>query len=240
MKTKKQCLLKYIIYTMLFNRRKKHLYKQKISMFENNNIVIPKDNIKNTNIDINGKNNNIIIKDSVKGLVNICVFGDNNTVYIDDCVFAGKLSIEVGQNHKNFGPVHDCEVKIGKNTTIESAKLVIKNSGAKISIGKNCMFAFNITLYHTDSHPVFDLDSHKIINKVKHMIIGDHVWIGANTTILKNTQIANDCIVGWASVVSGKFDKEHCAIAGNPGKIVKTNITWDSNGSKGYVQNEQN
>lgn len=30
----------------------------------------------------------------------------------------------------------------------------------------------------------------------------------------------------------------NCAIAGNPAKIIKENIAWDSNGSQGYIQNE--
>ena len=238
MNTKKQCLLKYVFYAASFNRRQMRCYKQKIDMFENNDIIIPQNNIKNININVIGKNNKICIKNNVKGNINIYVFGDNNTVCIDENVWGGNLNIEIGQNHHNFGPVHDCNVKIGKNTKIESAKFVIKNSNAKINIGHDCMFAFDITLYHTDSHPVFDLDTHKIINKVKQMNIGNHVWIGANVTILKNTQIADDCIIGWGSVVSGSFAQEHCVIAGNPGKVVRTNITWDSDGTKGYISNE--
>ena len=101
------------------------------------------------------------------------------------------------------------------------------------------MFAFNIALYHTDSYPIFDLKTNNIINKVKTMSIGNHVWIGAHVSILKNTIIPNDCIIGWGSVVSGKFIQTNCIIAGNPAKIVKTGITWDANGSKGYVQNEK-
>ena len=238
MKSQRQCLLKYILYMALFNRRKSQEYKQKIQMFKDNTLVFPREKLKRINLNVVGKNNTVVIKDTVNAAINISVFGDNNSVYIDDNVYAGWLDMVVGQNHMNFGPVHDCDVRIGKNTSFESTNIVIKNSKAKIHIGKNCMFAFNVTLYHTDSHPIFDLDTGKIINKVKTMRIGDHVWVGANATILKNTQIPNDCIVGWGAVVSGKFDVEHSVITGNPGKVVKTNITWDSNGSKGYVQNE--
>ena len=37
--------------------------------------------------------------------------------------------------------------------------------------------------------------------------------------------------------VSGKHLTPHCAIAGNPAKKVKAGITWNPNGSNGYVQN---
>ena len=101
------------------------------------------------------------------------------------------------------------------------------------------MFSYGITVYNTDSHPIIDAESGNIINKVKTLKIGDHVWVGANATILKNTTIADDCIIGWGSVVSSKYGQPTSGsiIAGNPAKIVKTGVTWDSNGSGGYIQN---
>ena len=99
-------------------------------------------------------------------------------------------------------------------------------------------FSFNVNIYHTDAHPILDAKTNKIINKVKSCTIGNHVWLSANSTILKNAFIEHDCIVGWGSVVSGKFSDPFCAIASNPARVVKSGITWDSNGSKGYVQNE--
>ena len=239
MNLRTQYLLKSILYAILLNRHKMMAYKQKYHMFDNNTIIVPNGARKTLNISVIGKNNKIIIPDSVGGSIAISVFGDNNNICFGDNIYAGTLDIVIGQNHANFGPVHDCNIQIGDGCSFESTQIVIKNSFAKISIGKNCMFAFNITLYHTDSHPIFDLDSGKIINKVKEMNIGDHVWIGANATILKNTFIADDCIVGWGGVVTGRFPEEHAVLAGNPAKIVKNNITWDYNGSKGYVQNER-
>ncbi len=94
------------------------------------------------------------------------------------------------------------------------------------------MIAEDVTFYGTDGHPIFDLDTGEIINKVKELNIGNHCWIGRKATILKNSIIADDCIVGYGSVVAGKFLDKHCAIA------VKKNITWDSCSNNGYVQNE--
>ena len=76
------------------------------------------------------------------------------------------------------------------------------------------MLASNITIFNTDAHPVFNKDTREIINKVNGVEIGRHCWLGTNSTILKNTQIADDCIVGWGSVVSGKHLTPNCAIAG--------------------------
>ncbi len=240
MSKQKQFFYKYLLYTLLCNHKKRDKYKQKFEMFKNNTLDISEDTLNRVDIRINGKNNKITIKDSANIYAKIIIFGNNNTIYIDDRVSSTEnLIIAIGQEHFNFGPVYNCSVKIGKDTSFESAVLTIKNSNSSINIGEKCMFAFNVALYHTDSHPIFDLKTNNIINKVKTMSIGNHVWIGAHVSILKNTIIPNDCIIGWGSVVSGKFIQTNCIIAGNSAKIVKTGITWDANGSKGYVQNEK-
>lgn len=59
------------------------------------------------------------------------------------------------------------------------------------------MFAYGIMLFNTDAHPIYDMEHKNIINKVGDMKIGDHCWIGANSTILKNVEFWHDTIVGW-------------------------------------------
>lgn len=103
------------------------------------------------------------------------------------------------------------------------------------------MFAYGITLFNTDAHPIYDVESHKLINYVDRMEIGEHVWVGANASILKNSKIADDNIIGWGAVVSGVFPDKHSAIAGNPARVVKKGgITWDPNGSADYIPNKKN
>ena len=36
--------------------------------------------------------------------------------------------------------------------------------------------------------------------------IGNHVWIGANSTILRGTKIGDHCVIGAGSIVSGTFE----------------------------------
>jgi len=56
--------------------------------------------------------------------------------------------------------------------------------------------------------------------------IGNKVWIGCSTTILKGTTIADGCIVGSNSFVNKVFNHTNCLIAGNPARIVKENVHW--------------
>ena len=55
--------------------------------------------------------------------------------------------------------------------------------------------------------------------------IGNHVWIGANVTILKGVSIGDGSIVAAGSVVT-KSIPEACLAAGVPAKVIKENVQW--------------
>lgn len=214
--------------------------------YADNRVCICEEALPYVKCHITGKNNIININKispSSKGIIEIWLRGNDNSIFIDEglCVNS-KLIITLGRIHKNFGPITNTKVAIGKNNGIGSLTIVTYNSASEISIGDGCMFAFNTLLYHTDGHPIIDKETNKIINKVKDTRIGNHVWIGGNVTILKNTVIPDDCICGLGSVVSGNYEKKGTGktgyvIAGNPAKIIKENITWTFNGSGEYVDN---
>lgn len=50
--------------------------------------------------------------------------------------------------------------------------------------------------------------------------LGNDVWIGANSTVLKGVEIGNRTIVAAGSVVTKSFPSD-VLVAGNPAKIVK-------------------
>lgn len=56
----------------------------------------------------------------------------------------------------------------------------------------------------------------QVFGKIK---IGNNVFIGINCTILYNTSIGDNCIVGVGSVVRGEFP-DNSVIIGNPAKVV--------------------
>lgn len=52
------------------------------------------------------------------------------------------------------------------------------------------------------------------------VVIGNNVWIGDKVSILPNSHIGNNVIIGSNAVVTGDFP-DNCVIAGIPAKIVK-------------------
>lgn len=228
----------------IFSRNKKKLYwRQRLLNVQKKGgtvvdetgkeIVIP-----GTKIFVSGKGNVISINKNIeisqKGIVSITVYGDNNKVDLADIGVDGRLNIIIGSKDIK---VRNVTVQIGEKTGFCSTTIETYNSNNLIKIGKKCMFSFGINLYNTDGHPVYDRETGRLINQIKELIIGDHVWICADALILKNTVIPNDCIIARKSVVTGKhFSETNCLIAGNPATVKKRNICWNAQ-DPAYTQN---
>lgn len=192
------------------------LLKQKVVNGKNNNISISCKK-KNTIVIVMGNNNSISIpKSCILNNTKINISGDNNHIIVEDKVrFMGPCEIIMQGNST---------LTIGYNAGIRGVQLLLNQ--ADISIGKLCMFSNGIIIRNHDSHKVLDSEFKQITNPPKKIIIGDHVWIGQNSTILKGVTIGNDSIIGMGSVVT-KSCKNGSILAGNPARIVKENITWD-------------
>lgn len=98
-----------------------------------------------------------------------------------------------------------------------------------IDIGDYTIIGANVKIVDNDFHPISpeerrtDDYSHVAHRPVK---IGQNVFVGMNTLILKGTEIGDNCVIGAGSVVCGKFP-ENCVIAGNPARVIK-NIVSDT------------
>jgi len=118
-------------------------------------------------------------------------------------------------------------VTIGDRTYIGGAHLAVTGSGKKITIGNDCMFSDGITIRTGDSHAIIEVTTGRKLNPEEDVIVGNHVWLTQNVTILKGASIGDDCIVGTGSVVSGKF-AENSVLSGIPAKVMKSGVTWSS------------
>lgn len=181
-------------------------------------------------LNVQGKNNVINIgklSPKIVGDIHISVYGDNCSVNIGDRFFTCYgVHILLGLNHENYGKITASHLKIGNNTSIEGARIITFNSHNTISVGDECMLSENIMLYNTDSHPIYDKSTGKIINYVKDMTIGRHCWLGMNVKMLKNTALPDNTIVGAQAVITKSFTQPNCIIAGMPARVVKQNVEW--------------
>jgi len=118
------------------------------------------------------------------------------------------------------------ELVFGQNViiTAESSIICRKN----IVIKDNVMISWEAQIMDTDLHEIID-NQGKIINKDEAIEIGEGVWVGSRTMILKGVTLKNGIIVAASTVVSksaNKIMKEYSLIGGNPVRILKDEVTF--------------
>jgi len=76
-----------------------------------------------------------------------------------------------------------------------------------IEIGNDCLFGPNVVIVDHD-HDYRYLDERRGSNfKMKRVVIGNNVWIGANATILKGSIIEDNCVIGAGITFRGHLVK---------------------------------
>src|SRR5574344_146817 len=96
-----------------------------------------------------------------------------------------------------------------------------------IKFGDDCLLSWDVLIMDYDAHHIMD-ENGDIINEPAPIIIGNHVWVGCRSTILKGCIIADNTVVAACSVITKKFEIERTIIGGS-GKsqaILKQNIEW--------------
>lgn len=78
-----------------------------------------------------------------------------------------------------------------------------------------------------DKHPIYDLETGKLINEPQDVVLEEYVWIGRDVMILKGAHIKRGSIVGARSLVTRIDHEENSVLAGVPGKVVKRGIRWE-------------
>lgn len=203
--------------------------------------------LENFDLYINGSNNKIRIKiKERKDIVNflrkeglyLAITGCNNFVdlgLIRYCTnpllnntglqlyVGGMAEVFEDENSKNS---NGCSVVIGDNTVFCGTRIYLQDDNSSVKIGKDCVFSSGIDVWCTDVCTIMDLGGNPI-NRGQNIEIQDHILVGKDSKIGKNTKISKDSVIGWGSVVKGVFEQSNVIIAGNPAKVVKSDINWD-------------
>lgn len=163
------------------------------------------------------------------------IFGRYSGVCLDDG--SCKEDIIINENvwvHGQLNSQNHGKIELGKYTKLgRGTKLLAVNS---IFIDDFTAIAENVVICDNNNHPVnpdFRLymrmtPENDDSRKWKHsdnapIIIGKNCWIGQNVRIQKGVSIGDNCIIAANSVVT-KGAPANCILAGNPAKIVKTDI----------------
>jgi len=146
-----------------------------------------------------------------------------------ECLLAAQIFLEAS----------DAKVSIGERVFMGNSTIISK---ASVSLGNDILVAWGVTFYDHDSHSLDFLHRDEDIKQAykdfinekgnylknknwgvvnsKPIVICDHVWIGAESMILKGVTVGEGAIIGARSVVT-KDVPAYTIAAGNPARIVK-------------------
>ena len=178
--------------------------------------------LKRCRIQINGTNNQIVVEDLAR-LQNCMIYiqGNGNQIHIGKSVSLNYAELWIEDNDNRL-QIEDGSSADGKKQAPVHMAVI---EGTRIILGKDCMLSSGIEIRTGDSHSIVDNEGERI-NPSKEIVVGNHVWIGTRAMLLKGSRIADDCIVGAGSMVTGSFDEAGCALAGNPAKVLRKDVSW--------------
>ena len=112
------------------------------------------------------------------------------------------------------------QIVIGDNVGISGSTICARK---EIVIGNNVLIGSGCIITDSDAHPIEWKDRREgASNKIKcaPIIIGNDVFIGARSIILKGVEIGDRAVVGAGSVVTRNVPAD-TIVAGNPAVVVK-------------------
>jgi acetyltransferase-like isoleucine patch superfamily enzyme len=123
------------------------------------------------------------------------------------------LAHDVGLHLRDRGAV----LSIGAGSFVNHRSEIIAH--ARVEIGSNCLFAWDVQVMDSDSHEVDGMPH------TAPVVIGDRVWIGCRATVLKGVTIGDGAVVAACSVVTRDVPPR-ALVAGNPARVVREEVTW--------------
>lgn len=160
---------------------------------------------------------NLIINSHLGGTSRIVfTLGQNSTLEINGEFIIGN-GVKLALSDNSFLSFGGRELESGSGITADSIIMCYKN----IKIGKDFLCAWGVF--------ISDSDWHTIENQVHNadILIGNHVWIANNSTILKGSIISDNSIIASQSKIINKSYPPNSLIAGIPAKVMRSNTSWN-------------
>src|SRR4051794_33066236 len=93
------------------------------------------------------------------------------------------------------------------------------NCFERVAIGADCAIGWDVQITDSDYH---HLDGDLGVAPVS---IGERVWIGARSTVLKGVTVGDGAVVAAGSLVTRNVPAR-ALVAGTPARVVREGVTW--------------
>ena len=99
------------------------------------------------------------------------------------------------------------------------------HGGRRLVVGDDCLFSDGIDIHTSDHHSIIDLDTYEQINDPADVVIGRHVWIGPNVSILKGATVGDGAILAARTLVRGTVPPAELW-GGVPARALRRRVSW--------------
>lgn len=140
----------------------------------------------------------------IKQLIKYLLYGDrcSSERYIESL---RKKGCKIGKNTTVYAP---------QNTVIDDTRPFLIEIGDNVEITAGCTI-----LTHGYDWSVLKGCYGDVLGSAGEVVIGNNVFIGVNSTILKGSHIGNNVIIGANSLVNRDIP-DNVVVAGNPAKVI--------------------
>lgn len=114
-------------------------------------------------------------------------------------------------------------ISIGTRTVVGPNTRIMANTSVRI--GTRCMISWNCSIFDSLGHRMW-LESQDEAEIEAPITIGDDVWIGPHSIIMKGVAIGNNCVVGAGSVVRRSVPP-NSLVYGNPTRLAGKVNRWE-------------
>lgn len=114
---------------------------------------------------------------------------------------------------------------VGSNLGVTGrTELICKKN---ISLGDNVLFSWDILVMDTDYHKILNRE-YSVVNPPKSINIGNHVWVGCRSVILKGVTVSDNTVIAACSTITKSVCCENSIVTstGKDIKILKRDINW--------------
>lgn len=112
---------------------------------------------------------------------------------------------------------------LGKDFCISAESSIVAQKS--ITMGNNVLVSWESLIMDTDLHDIYDSTGTQT-NPPLPVTIGNRVWIGCRSLIMKGVNVADGVVVAATSTLNRSIDIPNSLATGNPARVVKENITW--------------
>lgn len=112
---------------------------------------------------------------------------------------------------------------VGREVSISAESAIVATH--RVQIGDQAVISWDVLIMDTDQHGVYDASGRQT-NRAMPVSIGNAVWIGCRSLVLKGVQIADGVVVAAASTITRSVESPNVVAGGHPLRVLRENIRW--------------